>query len=59
PVNLMVEVIDNFEMPLRVKDTYTGKLLIKKRNQLYEKLLQYSEHYTDIENKKTLNYSII
>ncbi len=59
PVNLRVEIINNFETPLKVKDTYTGKLLIKKRNELYEKLLQYSEHHSDMEKNATLNYSMV
>lgn len=58
PVNLRVEIIDNFEIPLRVKDTYTGALLILKRDELYQQLCEYSDHYLveeDILMSSTVN----
>ncbi|HQI37792.1 MAG TPA: fructose-bisphosphatase class III [Spirochaetota bacterium] len=60
PVNLQVETIDNFETPLQVKDTYTGKLLIKQRNELYNKLLEYTDHYLlATDNDKKAFYSLV
>lgn len=41
PVKLMVETIDTFETPLRVRDTYAGRLLAEKRNILREELAGY------------------
>ncbi len=42
PARLMIENIDNFEKPLRIKDTYRGNLLRKKRNRLYSLLEDYT-----------------
>ena len=42
PVKLMVETIDTFETPLRVRDTYSGKLLKEKRNMLRAELGEYA-----------------
>lgn len=41
PVKLMVETIDTFETPLRVRDTFAGRQLMKKRNILREELAGY------------------
>lgn len=40
--HLKIEPIDTFENPVRVKDTYRGKLLIDKRNELLAKLEEYA-----------------
>ncbi len=40
-VRLLIETIDNFENPLKVKDTYTGKQLMKRRDELFEMLQEY------------------
>jgi fructose-1,6-bisphosphatase-3 len=42
PVNLMIETIDTFENPLRVKDTHYGKLLNERREQLNNILKEFS-----------------
>jgi fructose-1,6-bisphosphatase III len=41
-VRLMIEPIDTFENPIKIKDTYTGKILKKKRDELYSMLEDYS-----------------
>jgi fructose-1,6-bisphosphatase-3 len=41
PVNLMIETIDTFENPLRVKDTHYGKLLNERREQLNNILKEF------------------
>ncbi len=41
-VRLMIEAIENFENPIKVKDTYKGKLLKKRRDELYSKLEAYT-----------------
>ncbi|TAL29644.1 MAG: fructose-bisphosphatase class III [Spirochaetes bacterium] len=38
PAKLMIETIDTFENPLRVKDTYSGRLLMERRNELHAML---------------------
>ncbi|MFH0974437.1 MAG: fructose-bisphosphatase class III [Spirochaetota bacterium] len=40
-VHLMIEPIETFENPLKVKDTYRGQLLKEKRDELYALLKQY------------------
>ena len=42
PVNAKIETIAVFEKPMRVKDTYSGKLLMKRRNDLYAMLNEFS-----------------
>jgi fructose-1,6-bisphosphatase-3 len=41
PVNLMIETIDTFENPLKIKDTHQGQILNEKRKQLYEMLEEF------------------
>ena len=36
-------MIDTFPEPKKIKDTYKGKQLIKKRDELLEKLRQYED----------------
>jgi fructose-1,6-bisphosphatase-3 len=43
PVKLKIEKIDTFDRPLKIKDTYRGKILKERRNELYEMLMKYSE----------------
>ncbi len=38
PAKLMIETIDTFENPLRVRDTYGGRLLMQRRNELFDML---------------------
>lgn len=40
-VKLMIEPIDNFEPPLKIKDTYMGLELIQRRDELYSELQKY------------------
>jgi len=47
PVKLMVETIDTFEAPLRVRDTYAGKRLKEKRNILRKELAEYQSAEDD------------
>ncbi len=42
PVKLMIENIDDFEKPVKIKDTYRGKILHEKRNKLYSQLEEYT-----------------
>ena len=41
PVNFMTEIIDNFETPLRIRNTYNGTILKKRRNELRSMLNEY------------------
>lgn len=40
-MRLMVETIDTFDNPLKVRDTYAGKQLLERRNQLFAMLQTY------------------
>ncbi|MBN2038531.1 MAG: fructose-bisphosphatase class III [Spirochaetes bacterium] len=42
PAKLMIEPIDSFENPMKIKDTYRGKFLQKKRDELYSLLESYT-----------------
>lgn len=42
PVKLMTETIDTFENPLKIKDTYGGGLLMRRRNELYAMLKEFN-----------------
>ena len=42
PVNLLIETIDTFENPLRVKDTHYGKILSERRDELNTILKEFS-----------------
>ncbi len=42
PVQLMIETIDTFESPLKIKDTYRGQLLRRRRDELYQILETYT-----------------
>ncbi|MBN2401705.1 MAG: fructose-bisphosphatase class III [Spirochaetes bacterium] len=41
-VRLMIEPIDTFESPVKIKDTYRGKILKEKRDELYSLLEEYT-----------------
>ncbi len=41
-VRLMIEPIDTFENPIKIKDTYRGKILMKKRDELFSMLQEYN-----------------
>ncbi len=45
PVHFMTEIIDNFETPLRIRHTYNGTILKKRRNELLNMLAEY--HHTN------------
>jgi fructose-1,6-bisphosphatase III len=49
-VRLMIEPIETFENPVKIKDTYIGKMLKKKRDELYSMLQDYTN-----ENNSTKN----
>ncbi len=42
----MIETIDTFENPMKVKDTYRGKILREKRDQLYKMIDDVKNKYT-------------
>ena len=42
PARLMIEPIDSFENPIKIKDTFRGKSLQKKRDELYALLESYT-----------------
>jgi len=42
PVNLMIEIIDTYENPLKVKDTHAGVELQQQRDELYRLLEEFS-----------------
>ncbi len=44
PVPIMTENIAAFEQPIKVKDTYQGRVLIERRNELYRKLKEYESN---------------
>ncbi len=44
PVPIMTENIAAFGQPIKVKDTYQGKVLIERRNELYRKLKEYESN---------------
>ncbi|MCL1865336.1 MAG: fructose-1,6-bisphosphatase [Spirochaetes bacterium] len=43
PTRLQFEMIDTFEEPKKIKDTYVGKQLIKRRDALLEELKNYKD----------------
>ena len=43
PTRLQFEMIDTFEEPKKIKDTYVGKQLIKRRDALLEELKKYKD----------------
>ncbi|HDP80155.1 MAG TPA: fructose-bisphosphatase class III [Spirochaetes bacterium] len=47
PVKLMIEPIDEFDPPLKVKDTYTGRRLMERREQLYGMLMEYENGHRE------------
>jgi fructose-1,6-bisphosphatase III len=49
-VRLMIEPIDTFENPIKIKDTYKGKILKKKRDELFSRLQEYSNENNSIHN---------
>lgn len=50
-VRLMIEPIETFEKPLKIKDTYRGKILKEKRDSLFLQLKAYSEGNCTVSNK--------
>lgn len=42
PAHILVEQIAEYEKPMRIKDTFTGKELIRRRNELLQKIDEYS-----------------
>jgi len=50
-VRLMIEPIETFEKPLKIKDTYRGKILKEKRDNLFLQLKAYSDGSHTINNK--------